>query len=48
MYKDDKLYFREEDMQTELYTPENRDFVGFDKFTGFEKSQKIQRDIEKF
>ena len=36
--EDDKPYFGEEDTQTELYAPENRDFAAFDKFAGFEKS----------
>ena len=47
MHKDDKPYFGEEDTQTELYAPENRDFVGFDKFAGFEKSVKKFRETLK-
>ena len=34
-------------MQTELYAPENRDFAGFDKFAGFEKSVKKFRETLK-
>ena len=44
-YKNDELYFGEEDQQPELYMPENRDRVEFDKFSGFERSVKIFKKI---
>ena len=44
-YKNDELYFGEEDQQNELYMPENRDRVEFDKFSGFERSAKIFKKI---
>lgn len=34
------MFFGIEDTQPELYDPENRDNVEFDKFKGFEKSVK--------
>ena len=40
MYKNDELYFDEEDQQPELCGPENRDSAESDKFSGFEKSVK--------
>ena len=39
-YTNNELYFGEEDKQPELYGPENRDSIEFDKFSGFEKSVK--------
>ena len=40
IYEDNEMYFGEEDKQLELYDPENRQRVEFDKFPGFEKSVK--------
>ena len=40
IYEDNEMYFGEEDKQLELYDPENRESVEFDKFSGFEKSVK--------
>ena len=34
------MYFGENDTQSELYIPEDRENVNFDNFTGFEKSAK--------
>ena len=34
------MYFGENDTQSELYIPEDRENVNFDNFTGFEKSVK--------
>ena len=49
MYEDDKSYYGGEDTQPELYDPENRDFVNFDKFAGFEKSvQKFKETLKNF
>ena len=39
-YKNNQSYFGAEDQQPELYGPENRDTIEFDKFSGFEKSVK--------
>ena len=48
-YKIDELYFGEEDQQPELYGPENRDSIEFDKFFGFEKSvKKFQNTLKNF
>lgn len=38
IYADDELNYGHEDQQPELYAPEDRNFVTFDKFEGFEKS----------
>ena len=38
------MYFGDEDTQPELYAPENRESVEFDKFVGFEKSVKKFKD----
>lgn len=43
IYEDNEIYFGEEDKQTELYDPENRENVEFDKFSGFGKSAKNSR-----
>ena len=40
MYEDEEPHFGGEDTQPELYDPEDRNFVDFDKFDGFEKSVK--------
>ena len=48
-YKNDELYFAEEDQQPELYRSENRDRVEFDKFSGFEKSvTKFKKTLKNF
>ena len=49
VYEDDKSYYGGEDTQPELCDPENRDFVNFDKFAGFEKSvQKFKETLKNF
>ena len=40
VYQDNEPYFGKEDTQPKLYDPEDRNFVDFDKFVGFEKSVK--------
>ena len=40
VYEDDEMFFGSEGMQTELFAPENRENVEFDKFEGYEKSVK--------
>ena len=40
VYEDEEPYFGEEDTHPELYDPEDRNFVDFDKFDGFGKSVK--------
>ena len=40
VYEDDDMFFGTVDAQPELYAPENRERVEFDKFEGFEKSVK--------
>ena len=42
--EDDEMFFGTEDTQPELFAPENREYVGFDKFEGFEKSVKKFKD----
>ena len=37
VYEDEEMFFGTEDIP-ELYTPENRKSIEFDKFQGFEKS----------
>ena len=39
-YEDNEKFFGTEDTQPELFTPENREDVEFDKFDSFEKSVK--------
>ena len=43
VYEDDGMFFGTEDTQPELFAPENREHVEFDKFEGFEKSVKKLR-----
>ena len=38
VYKDEEPYFGKEDTQPELYDPEDRNFVDFEQFDGFQKS----------
>ena len=38
------MFFGNEDAQPELFAPENREYVGFVKFEGFEKSIKKFKD----
>ena len=40
IYEDDQPFFEKEDTQPELYEPQNRDLVNFNKFSGLEKSVK--------
>ena len=40
VFEDEEPYFVEEDRRSELYDPEDRNFVDFDKFNGFGKSVK--------
>ena len=42
------MFFGIEDTQPELYDPENRDNVEFDKFKGFEKSVKKFNTLQNF
>ena len=44
VYKDNEMFFGTEDMQPELFAPENREDVEFDKFDGFEESVKKFKD----
>ena len=37
LYEDDEMFFGTEDTQPELYDPEDRESVKFNKFEGFEK-----------
>ena len=47
VYEDDEMFFGTEDTQPEIFAPENREHVEFDKFEGFEKSVK-KRYTSKF
>ena len=48
IYSDDKSYFGEAE-QPELFAPENRDNVTFDKFEGYEKSvEKFKKTLHNF
>ena len=47
VYEDQEPYFGEEDTQPKLYDPEDRNFMDFDKFDGFEKSLKKFKDALK-
>ena len=47
VYEDQEPYFGEEDTQPKLYDPEDRNFMDFDKFDGFEKSLKKFKDTLK-
>ena len=50
VYEDDEMFFGDEDTQPELFAPEDRESVEFDKFVGFEnlsKNSKIQLKILK-
>ena len=40
IYEDDQPFYGHEDQQSELYAPEDRKDVSFDKFKGFERSIK--------
>ena len=44
VYKDDEMFFGTEDTQPELFAPENREDVEFDKSGDFEKSVKKFKD----
>lgn len=48
-YEDAEPYYGSEDRQPELYNPEDRDEVTFDKFRGFKKSDKqFKETFKKF
>ena len=40
VYEDDEMFFGDEDTQPELFAPEDRESVEFDKFVGFENLSK--------
>ena len=43
-FEDDTSYYGNDNVQRELYAPKNRNFVIFDKFTGFGKSaEKLKK-----
>ena len=49
VYEDDEIFFGTEDTQPELFVPENRECVEFDKFEGFEKSvKKFKETLQNF
>ena len=45
IYEDGTRFYDHEDQQPELYAPEDRESVSFDKFEGFEKSIKKLKKI---
>ena len=49
VYEDDEMFFSTEDTQPELYAPENRENVEFDKSDGFGKSvKKFKNTLQSF
>ena len=44
VYEDDKMFFGTEVTQPKLFAPEDREYVEFDKFDGFEKSVQNFKD----
>ena len=49
IYEDDEMFFGTEDTQPQLYDPEDRENVEFDKFDGFEKSvKKFKETLQNF
>ena len=49
IYEDDEPFYDHEDQQPELYTPEDRKYVTFDKFKGFERSiKKFKKTLKNF
>ena len=44
VYEDDEMFFGTEETQPELFAPENREYVEFYKFEGFENSVKKFKD----
>ena len=47
IYEDGIPFYGHEDQQPELYTPEDKESVSFDKFEGFEKSiQKFKKPLK--
>ena len=49
IFEDDTSYYGNDNVQPELYAPKNRNFVIFDKFTGFEKSvEKLKKTLTNF
>ena len=49
IYEDDESFYGHEDQQPELYAPEGRKHVSFDKFKGFERSiEKFKKTLKNF
>ena len=49
IHEDDNPFYGHEDQQPELYVPEDREPVSFDKFAGFEKSiKKFKKTLKNF
>ena len=49
IFEDDTPFYGNEDVQLELYAPEDRDLVTFDKFSCFEKSvKKSKKTLKNF
>ena len=49
IFEDDTLYYGKEDIQPELYAPEDRDFVSFIKFASFENYvEKFKKTLKNF
>ena len=49
IFEDDTPYYGKEDIQPDLYTPEDRRSIIFDKFVSFEKSvEKFKKTLENF
>lgn len=48
-YEEHEMYFGTEDQQPELYVPQNRESVEFDKFSGLERSvKKLKKTLQSF
>ena len=49
IFEDDTLYYGKEDIQPDLYAPEDRDFVSFNKFASFKNSvEKFKKALKNF
>ena len=48
VYEDDKMFFRKDDTQSELYAPENREMVDFDFFRGRKNLPVILKTFQNF
>ena len=49
IYQDDTPFYGCEDQQSELYAPEDRESVSFDKFEGYDKSiEKFKKSLKHF